>query len=110
MSSKTTVHRPPPIRASDFDAVMAAWLIGMAQIAPLVTVDTLLGPETIALPDPGSDSVGQTSLNNEIIYFKDTPDANTVTITGSKGGNVVLLAENDFARFKSDGTQWRRVG
>lgn len=89
---------------------MQAWLIGMAQIAPLVTVDTTAGPETIALPNPGSDAVGQTSLNNEIIYYKDSADGNAVTITGAKGGPVVLAAENDFARFKSDGTQWRRVG
>lgn len=89
---------------------MEAWFIGMAQIAPLVTSDTSAGPESYALPDPGSDSTGQTSLNNEILIKKLSADGNALTITGATDGNVVLTVQYAYARFKSDGANWWRVG
>lgn len=82
----------------------------MQNLVPLNVVDTSAGPVTLALPPAGNDTTtGQSAQNREITYYKDTADGNTVTITGAKGGSVVLVAGDEFVRFKSDGTQWRRI-
>lgn len=93
-----------------FSRATGGWLLTVQNLLPLNVVDTSAGPQVLALPPAGNNATtGQSAQNREITYYKDTPDANTVTITGAKGGSVVLVAEDDFARFKSDGTKWRRI-
>lgn len=121
MSTQTQLF-PPPTRTNAVDSKgflavpLRQWLFTLQSLLPLVTVDTSLGNAVIALPPAGeqSTSSGQSNQNMEIIYRKITTDANTVTITGSADGDVVLttgdLTATSRARFKSDGTNWWVVG
>jgi hypothetical protein len=107
-----TTMRLPPLRASNLDPVIQQWLLAVSRLHPLIECDTSGGNFNQALPPAGlsSTATGETNLNQEIIYVKISPDANTVTITGAQGGNVILAAQYDKARFKSNGTVWYRVG
>lgn len=92
-------------------AIFQKWLISLQMRLPLVTVDTTDGDVVIALPPAGlNSSTGQSNQNQEIIYRKISLDANTVTVTGSGDGPVVLTAGDGSAasrvKFKSDGTTW----
>lgn len=91
------------------------YLLTLQMLLPLVKVDTTGGNVVIALPPAGlNSSTGQSNQNQEITYRKTSADANTVTLTGSADGAVVLTAGDGSAasrvKFKSDGTSWWRVG
>lgn len=91
------------------------YLLTLQMLLPLVKVDTTAGNVVIALPPAGlNGSTGQSNQNQEITYRKTSADANTVTVTGSADGAVVLTAGDGSAasrvKFKSDGTSWWRVG
>ena len=74
-------------------------------------MDTTAAPVTIALPPAGlNSSTGQSNQNQEIIYLKASADANTWTITGALTGDIVLTTQYSGVRFKSDGTNWYKVG
>ena len=74
---------------------------------PLIEVDTTLGNEIETLPPAGLNSAtGQSNQNQEITYVKASSDGNTVTINGAQLGAVTLVAQGDFAKFKSNGTVW----
>lgn len=116
MSSKRTVQRQPPLRASELPDVIQQWLLASQTLLPLIVFDTTAAPEVFALPNPGLDNshTGQTNQNQEIICVKGSADANTVTITGAVGGNQVLTTQSpnvgSCVRFKSDATSWYVVG
>lgn len=120
MSTQTQLF-PPPTRTNAVDSngflavPLRQWLFSLQYLLPLVTVDTSGGNVVIALPPAGlNSSTGQSSQNMEITYRKITPDANTVTITGSVDGGVVLTtgdgAYTSRVKFKSDGTNWWVTG
>jgi len=90
---------------------MQYWFLESQRQFPLRVGDTSGGPETEALPPAGLNSTtGMTAQNQEIIYIKGSADANNWNITGAITGAVTLTAQYAFARFKSDGTNWWRVG
>ena len=112
---------PPPARAQVADdrgflaIPLRQWLFSLQMLLPFVAVDTSLGNVVIALPPAGLNSTtGQSNQNMEIIYRKITGDGNTVTITGSADGAIVLTtgdkSATSRARFKSDGTSWWVAG
>lgn len=112
---------PPPTRAAAVDSKgfiaipFRQWLFTIQYLLPLTTVDTSAGNVVIDLPAAGlNNSTGQSNQNAELTYRKITGDANTVTINGSADGPIVLTAGDGSAasrvKFKSDGTDWWRVG
>lgn len=112
MSVVKTVLFPPALRESQLSKPEQRYLFTLQMIAPLNIVDTTLGPQVIPLPNPGLDNsqTGQSNQNSEWVYVKGSADGNSATITGAISGPVVLAAQFDFARFKSDATSWWRVG
>jgi hypothetical protein len=73
--------------------------------------DTTSGPVTEALPPAGLNSTtGQSNQNQLLTYSKTSADVNAWTITGGFLGPVVLMNQGDSVQFKSDGTNWYRVG
>jgi hypothetical protein len=111
MPATQTIRRLPPLRNSGVSAPMQFWELETQQAAPLVEGDTSAGPESYALPPAGlNSSTGQTNQNQEITVIKSTPDANAFTVTGATSGDVALTAQYQSARFKSNGTNWLRVG
>ena len=121
MSVKQTELFAPPTRTNAVDnkgflaKPLRQWLFTLQMLLPLVAVDTSAGNVVIALPAAGNDATtGQSNQNMEITYRKITGDANTVTITGSTDGAVVLTAGDGSAasraKFKSDGTNWWITG
>lgn len=110
MSTKTVLF-PPPSRGSNLTQPELKWLFSVQNLLPLITVDTSGGAVAIPLPVAGGNAqVGQSNQNQEIIYKKMSADTNVCTITGAIDGPVTLTAQYAFARFKSDGTNWWRVG
>lgn len=115
-----TVLFPPPTRTKAVDdkgflaIPLRQWLFTIQNLLPLTTVDTSAGAQVIALPTAGNLTNGQSNQNQELIYRKISTDGNTVTITGSADGPVVLTTGDKSAtsrvRFKSDGTNWWVVG
>lgn len=104
--TKTTLFPPTAVQK---------YLLTLQMLLPLITVDTTGGNVVIALPPAGlSGSTGQSNQNQEITYRKTSADGNTVTLTGSADGPVVLTAGDGSAasrvKFKSDGTSWWKVG
>ena len=112
MPVKQTTLFPPPFRDTEISEPLRKYLFSLQMLHPLIEIDTSLGNVVTALPQPGltNTQTGQSNQNQEIIYIKTTNDGNTGTITGAQGGNVVLAAQFNFARFKSNATVWYRVG
>lgn len=120
MSSQQTQLFPPPSRSAAVDPKgfiaipFRNWLFSLQYLAPLITVDTTAGDQAIDLPTAGNLTNGQSNQNQELIFRKISGDANTVTITGSADGPVILTtgdkSATSRARFKSDGTSWWVVG
>lgn len=110
MSTTQTQLPQPTRRGSSLSDTDYNWLLLVQSLLPLVVVDTTDGDVVIPLPDPGVEASGQTAQNMEITYRKISLDANTVTITGSADGPVVLTAGDGSAasrvKFKSDATSW----
>src|SRR6267143_1749673 len=104
--------REPPVRGSEIDKVLTAWLFAIQKRLPLRKADTTTGSYSEALPPAGltSATTGETNQNQEITYVKTSADANTFTITGAASGAVGLTLQYAFAKFKSDGTSWYRTG
>jgi hypothetical protein len=104
--------RTPPLRATTIEKVIQQWLLAVGQRLPLREADTSGGPYSEALPPAGlsSGATGETNQNQEISFVKTSADGNNFTITGAASGTVVLAAQYDHARFKSDGQFWYRVG
>lgn len=50
------------------------------------------------------------NFSAELVYLKNTSDVHTLTVTGAVTGSVVLSSQGSFARFKSDGQNWWKVG
>ena len=110
MTTTQTNLFPPAIRGAGLGPQVEKFLLTLQMLLPLVVVDTTSGNQVIALPPAGlNSSTGQSNQNQEIIYLKTSADANTVTLTGAVGGNVVLASQYALARFKSDGTEWFNV-
>lgn len=120
MGSQTQLF-PPPTRAAAVDSkgfiavAFRQWLFTLQYLLPLITADTSAGDVVLALPPAGLNSTtGQSNQNAELTYRKITTDGNTLTITGSADGSVVLTAGDGSAasraKFKSDGTSWWRTG
>lgn len=117
MPTTETVLFPPPARSTivaqdgQIEKTFQRWLFSLQMLSPLRIGNTTTGPYSEALPAAGLNSTtGQSNQNQEIIYVKGSADGNAFTVTGGQGGPVVLAAQYDFARFKSDGTVWWRVG
>ncbi len=106
MSTKTVLF-PPPVRGSTLSDSEQKWLFTIQNLLPLFVVDTSAGPVVQNLPAAGlNNSTGQSNQNAEYTYLKKSADANAVTINGAVGGPYMLVAQNEFRRFKSDGTNW----
>jgi len=106
----------PPTRSNAVDdkgylaAPLRQWLFSVQNLLPLVTVDTTAGAEVIDAPPAGlSTATGQSNQNMEITYIKSSADGNTVTINGVEGGPIVLNAQFQSAKIKSDGSSWWRT-
>jgi hypothetical protein len=98
---------PPPVRDTTLSLSEQKYLASIQYIGPLRVGDTTAGPYAEDLPPAGLNSTtGQSNQNQEIIYIKGSADANGWTINGAISGAVVLSAQYDVARFKSDGTNW----
>ena len=117
MPTTQSVLFPPPARSSvvapdgGIEKTFQKWLFSLQMLQPLRVGDSSAGPYSEALPAAGLNSTtGQSNQNQEIIYVKGSADANNWTITGAISGSVVLAAQYAYARFKSDGTNWYRVG
>lgn len=109
-TTETTLFQPP-LRDSVLSQPEQKYLFTLQHKDPLRIGDTSAGPYSEALPPAGLNSTtGQSNQNQEIIYVKGSADANNWTITGAISGPVVLAAQFDRARFKSNGTDWYRVG
>src|SRR5208337_1496146 len=108
----TTPYLPPPPTTQDSELSQSdyQWLLIVQGLAALYEVDTSKGSYTESLPAAGVASSGQTGQGKEIIYFKTSADGNTYTLKGAATGTVTLTAKWQFARFKSDGTNWYAVG
>jgi hypothetical protein len=116
----TTQLIPPPVqsKAVKSDGTVAEplrqYLFTLERSLQLTKVDTTGGAAVIALPAAGLDSTtGESAQGSELIYRKISPDANTVTITGSADGTQVLTSNVGAAsrvRFASDGSEWLVVG
>ena len=110
MIAKTTLQ-PPPLRYSQIEPPVQKYFLTLQNAHPMVEIDTTLGNYNYPLPAAGfNPTTGQTNQNAEYVVTKTSSDANTVTITGAASGTVILANSGDFARFKSNGAVWRRVG
>lgn len=111
MPTTQTSMRIPPLRNSSLDTVIQQWLLADGLRSPLRAADTTNGSYSEALPSAGvTGNSGETNQNTEITFVKVSADANSFTITGAVSGPVVLAAQWNTAKFKSDGTNWYRVG
>jgi hypothetical protein len=111
MPTTQTVLFPPPLRGTSLSQPEQKYLFTLQNLQPLRVGDSSAGPYSEALPAAGLNSTtGQSNQNQEIIYVKASADANVWTITGAISGPVLLGAQFAFARFKSDGTNWWKVG
>lgn len=109
MSIKQTTLFPPPLRGADLPAPLEKFLLTLQMLTPMVEADTTAGNIVVALPAAGlNTTTGQSNQNQEIIYTKTSADANTLTITGAASGTVILGAQFAVARFKSNGSVWRK--
>ncbi len=98
---------PPPLRGTKMSVPEQHYMLSLQHLLPLYIIDTTAGNLVLALPPAGlNSSTGQSNQNQEISYIKRSTDANTATIEGAQFGAVVLFAQGDKARFKSDGTVW----
>jgi hypothetical protein len=104
----TTPYLPPPptTQGSALSATDHGWLLIVQGLQPLYEVDTSKGSYTEAVPAAGVASSGQTAQCKEITYVKTSADGNTYTLTGVKGGNLILTAQYSTFKIKSDGTNW----
>jgi hypothetical protein len=82
------------------------WFQTVKKQHPFFPISTGSGSVAVALPTFTNASSAAPYLNREHLYLKSTADANTVTITGGFGGNVVLSAQGQTARFRFDGQTW----
>lgn len=104
---------PPPVRDTSLSESLRKYFFSVQMLLPLATVDSSDGGGTITLPAPGVNPgalTGQSNQNQELIYIKVSADANPVIIHGAISGDVTLAAQWAFARFKSNATDWFRVG
>lgn len=109
--STQTVLFPPPLRGAELSQPIQKWLFTLQNLLPLREADTSGGSYSEALPAAGLNSTtGQSNQNQEISFVKISGDGNSITITGAASGSVVLTSQYSFARFKSDGTNWLRIG
>jgi hypothetical protein len=112
MATQTQLFEPPAQSlAVDENRRLAAplreWLFSVQNLLPLVVVDTSAGSFADTVPAAGLNSTtGQSNQNMEITFVKSSADANTFTLHGVQGGDIVIAAQ--YARFKvkSDGTNW----
>lgn len=105
-----TVLFAPPLRNANLSEPIQKWLLSIQNLHPLEEADTTAGNLVFTLPPAGLNAAtGQSNQNREYICMKVSADANTFTINGAAGGPVVLAANGAVARFKSNGTLWRRV-
>jgi hypothetical protein len=120
MTIKQTQLFDPPARSNAVDnkgyiaTPFRQWLFSVQNLHPLVAVNTAAASVVIALPPAGVQAAGQSNQNMEITYRKTSLDGNTLTITGSADGTVILTlgdgSAGSLAKFKSDGTSWWRTG
>ena len=117
MSTTQTVLFAPPTRSNAVDdkgflaIPLRQWLFTLQYLLPLVTVDTTDDDISQAAPPAGlNSSTGQSNQNMEITYVKSSADANTFTLTGVEGGDIVISAQFAFFKIKSDGTNWWKTG
>ena len=110
MSTTQTQLPQPTTVGSSLAKADYFWLLLVQQQLPLVVIDTSGGSFSQAAPDAGVGASGQTNQNMEITYVKSSSDANSFTLTGVEGGNIVISAQYAFFKIKSDGTNWWKVG
>lgn len=111
MPTSQTVLFPPPLRGTTLSQPEQKYLASLQYLSPLRVGDSSAGSYSEALPPAGlNQTTGQSNQNQEIVFIKGSADANTWTVTGAQGGPVTFSAQYDSARFKSDGTNWWRVG
>jgi hypothetical protein len=106
MSTTQTQLFPPPVRDSNVQKPLVNWFFTLQNLLPLVVVDTSANDITEAVPFAGNDASGQSNQNMEITYVKRSADANTFTLTGVEGGDIVISAQYATFKIKSDGTSW----
>jgi len=110
MPTTRTILFAPPLRHSEVPVPLQKWLLTLQNLHPMVEVDTSSGDVVETLPLAGLDqTTGQSNQNVEYVYTKTSADVNTVTINGAASGPVVLTAQHEVARFKSNGTVWRKA-
>lgn len=111
MPTTQTQLFPPPVRDTTLSKSEQLYLATLQYQLPLRIGDTTTGPYAESLPPAGLNATtGQNNANQELIYEKGSADASAWTINGAINGPVILAVQYTFARFKSDGTNWWRVG
>jgi hypothetical protein len=89
------------------------YMLTLQRRNPMIEADTSAGAEVYVLPQAGlNPGTGQSNQNSEYVIVKTSPDANTVTVQGANGGDVVLTTNSgagSVARFKSNGSVWYAV-
>lgn len=109
MPATQTIRRLPPLRNAGISQPMTYWELETQGAAPLITMDTSGGDETMSPPAAGlNQSTGQTNQNQEITYIKTSSDANTFTLSGDNLplGPYTLTAPGQALKIKSNGTNW----
>lgn len=112
MATKQTQLFPPPVREdSNLTKGERQYFQSLQYRCPLREGDTSAAGYAEDLPPAGvTSAAGQSNQNQELLYIKISADANNWTINGAISGPVVLAAQYAFARFKSNGAVWYRVG
>lgn len=117
MSTLQTQLFDPPIRAKVIDengrltTSFRQYLFTLQNLLPLVQVDTTSGNLSEGPPPAGLNSTtGQSNQNMEITFIKISADGHSFTLTGIELGSIVLTAQGDKCKIKSDGTNWWRSG
>jgi hypothetical protein len=107
----------PPTRSKAVDEKgfiaepLKLWLFSVQNLLPLKTIDTSAGSFDETVPPAGLNAAtGQSNQNMEITYVKSSSDANSYTLHGVEGGDIVISAQFAFFKIKSDGTNWWKTG
>lgn len=116
MSTTQTELFEPPAQSLAVDESrrlappLRQWLFSVQNLLPLVVIDTAAGSFAETVPPAGLNSTtGQSNQNMEITYVKSSADANSFTLHGVEGGDIVISAQYAKFKVKSDGTNWWRT-
>jgi hypothetical protein len=111
MPTTQVLPQPPTTQNSNLSQSDYLYLLILQGLSPLNLVDTSDGDYSEAAPQAGVlEAGGQSGQCRELTYVKTSSDGNTYTLTGVENGPLMLTAQFQFFKIKSDGTNWWQVG